>query len=107
MKITPRITELLFDLREIETSENSHYLNGEVDELRNNLLQLYRASDSYSSREMIISIMTEAGYPWFGRLAKTSSDELLETSRQWSVNENQFMSEEDFLELLPANGHFH
>ncbi|MFT4634338.1 MAG: hypothetical protein ACI854_000339 [Arenicella sp.] len=107
MKITPRITELLFHLREIETSENSHYLNGEIDELRNNLLQLYKASDSYSSREMIISIMTEAGYPWFGRLAKAHSDALREIPRQWPVNESQFMSEEDFLELLPANGHFH
>lgn len=107
MKITPRITELLFDLSELETTENNQYLNGDVDELRNNLLQLYRATDSHTSREKIIAIMTEAGYPWFGRLAKASNRSVRDIPLKQAANEGQFMSDEEFLELLPANGHFH
>lgn len=107
MKITPRITELLFDLSELETSENNQYLTGDIEELRNNLLQLYRATDSDSSRETIIAIMTEAGYPWFGRLAKASNRAVRDIPLKKAANEEQFMSDEDFLDLLPANGHFH
>jgi len=107
MKITPRITELLFDLSEIETNENNEFLTGDASELRNNLLQLYRATDSHTSRETIISIMTEAGYPWFGRLAKASNRVVRDIPLKAVANEGQFMSDEDFLDLLPANGHFH
>ncbi|MFT6100757.1 MAG: hypothetical protein ACJAYF_003318 [Arenicella sp.] len=107
MKITPRITELLFDLSELETSENNQYLTGDIEELRNNFLQLYRATDSHSSRETIIAITTEAGYPWFGRLAKASNLTVRDIPLKKAANEGQFMSDEDFLELLPANGHFH
>ncbi|MFT6407454.1 MAG: hypothetical protein ACJAQ6_000866 [Arenicella sp.] len=104
MKITPRIAELLCDLSEIE---NNHYLTADVGELRNNLLQLYRVTDCHSSRETIIAIMTEAGYPWFGRLAKASSRVIRDIPLKQAANECQFMSDDDFLELLPANGHFH
>ena len=107
MKITPRITELLFDLSEIETNGNNEYLTGDADELRNNLLQLYRVTDSHTSRETIIAIMTEAGYPWFGKLAQASNSAVRDIHLKEVANEGQFISDEDFLDLLPANGHFH
>ena len=107
MKITPRITELLCDLSEIEAIDNKDYLTGDIDDLRNNLLQLYRATESNTSRETIIAIMTEAGYPWFGRLVKASSQVVRDIPSKAVANEGQFMSDEDFLDLLPANGHFH
>ncbi len=107
MKITPRVTELLFDLSEIETNNNGDFLSGDVDELRNNLLQLYRETESHSSRETIISIMTEAGYPWFGHLANASSRVVRDIPLKPVANEGQFMSDDDFLDMLPANGHFH
>ena len=107
MKITPKITELLFDLSESETADNNAYLTGDVSNLRNSLLQLYRATDSDHSRETIIAIMSEAGYPWFGRLAKASNRSLSDIPLKEVANEEQFMSDEDFLDLLPINGHFH
>jgi len=107
MKITPRITELLFDLSEIETNDNKDYLTGDIENLRNNLLLLYRTTDSNTSRETIIAIMTEAGYPWFGRLAKASNEIVREIPSKAVANEGQFMSDDDFLDLLPVNGHFH
>ena len=105
--MTPRITELLSDLSEMEASENSEYLSGDVSELRKNLLKLYRATDSHLSRETIIAIMTEAGYPWFGRFAKARNRTLREITQQTVANESQFMTDEDFLGLLPINEYFH
>ena len=107
MKITPRITELLFDLSEIESGENNQYLTGDIDELRNNLLQLYQATDSHSSRETIVAIMTEAGYPLFDRLATVGEHTLGDIPLKKTGNEGKVMSDEDFFDLLPANGHFH
>ena len=111
MKITRKITELLFDLSE---SESSVDLIGDVNDLRRTLLQLYRVTESDESRETIISIMTEAGYPWFGHLANASDPSLrkiplknVANEEQYTLVEEQFMSDEDFLDLLPINGYFH
>lgn len=108
LKITPKITELLFDISEIEVADNAHYLLGDITDLRNNLLKLYRVTDNQTSREKIIAIMSEAGYPWFGKLAKATQHKVNNIELKiTSENEEQFMSEEDFLDLLPANSHFH
>ena len=107
MKITRRRTELLFDLSEIESSENSEYITGDVSQLRSNLLQLYCVTDNCASRETIIAIMTEAGYSWFGPLAKSHKRAIREVTRKAVANQSEFMSEDDFLELLPANHYFH
>jgi len=108
MKINTKITELLCDLSEIETTENSQLLAAEENDLRGNLLQLYRSTDNSASKDTIIAIMTEAGYPWFGKLARTSNETAV-TVPDRSVGENtpQFMSDDDFLDLLPINGLFH
>jgi len=114
MKLTPKITELLLDLSEIEERDTYQYLTGDISDLRNKLLQLYRSTESDQSREKIISIMTEAGYPWFGKLAQASKQSLREiplkdvaNEEEFSANEGKLMSDEDFLDLLPINGHFH
>ena len=114
MKITSKITELLFDLSEIENGDNKSYLTGDSSGLRNNLLQLYRATQSDESREKIVSIMNEAGYPWFGRLADASSRSLRDITLKdvaneelFTVSEDRLMSDDDFLDLLPINGYFH
>lgn len=107
MKITPKITELLFDLSESETAENNACLTGDDTNLCDSLLQLYRETDSDNSRESIIEIMSEAGHPYFGKLAKASNYSISAISLKEVASEDQFMSDEDFLNLLPINGHFH
>lgn len=107
LKITPKITELLFDLSQIEIEENTCFLNGDLSELSNNLLKLYCVTDNQNSREKIIAIMSEAGYPW---LSKSNGCVLKGTAieqRQAVIAENLFMSEDDFLNMLPANSYFH
>ena len=116
IKITPKITELLFDISELEASEDVYFLHNEPANLRNNLLKLYRVTDSDVSREKIIAIMSEAGYPWFGKLVNSNHNQVVESTQSGiptlemptqAANEEEFMSEEDFLDLLPANSHFH
>lgn len=117
IKITPKITELLFDISELEVTENVYFLHNEPANLRNNLLKLYRVTDNEASREKIIAIMSEAGYSWFAKLVGSSHSQVVESTHsgiptlempiQQAANEEEFMSEEDFLDLLPANSHFH
>ena len=51
--------------------------------------------------------MTEAGYPLFDRLATVGEHTLGDIPLKKTGNEGKVMSDEDFLDLLPANGHFH
>lgn len=112
MKLTQTITSLLFGLSEVETAENAQLLIGDGTNLRNNLLKLYRATENSESQALIIDIMSEAGYPWFAKLAnanKTAEHECVQlaSSNDDYVMDDCIMSEEEFMELIPANGHFH
>jgi len=117
MKLTNKITDLLFDLSGIESPANAQFLIGDGAVLRNNLLKLYRATDNIASHELIIKIMGEAGYSWFGKLANSakqcmfdkalSSAGLSLTDYFVADNEEHSLSENEFLELVPANGYFH
>ncbi|RBP48359.1 hypothetical protein [Arenicella xantha] len=106
MKLTKKITDLLFVLSELESQENTQLLIGDGATLRNNLLKLYRVTDNEFSRELIADIMAEAGYPWLGKLANAPDGALFE-SAVVATNDDFLLSEEEFLELIPVNGHFH
>ena len=103
MKINSKVTELLCDLSEIESLENSNFKAEKASDLRNSLLKLYRSTANPQSRDTIIAIMTEAGYPWFGKLARSGKRSVVSSPD----SHGDFMSEDDFLDLLPINGHFH
>lgn len=118
MKITPKITELLFEISEIEDSRNVPYLQSGSVDLHNNLLKLYRVTDKKVSREKIIAIMDEAGFSWFSKLKfcdydddatleDCAPDEILLEAFSEASSDDDFMSVEDFLDLLPANSYFH
>lgn len=103
MKINSKVTELLCNLSEIESLAGSHFTSKEAADLRKSLLKLYRSTVNPESRDTIVAIMTEAGYPWFGKLARSGMQSIVSSSEK----QNEFMSEDDFLDLLPINGHFH
>jgi len=113
MKLTDSINDLLLDLSELEAPENNHLLIGDGELLRNNLLKLYRATDNAISHSVINQIMIEAGYPWFGKLAESLNkqvSEILQYSESRSGDEGQgetVLSEDEFMQLVPANGYFH
>lgn len=104
LKINSKITELL---SEIEVAENENFLEGDLMDLRNDLLKLYCVTDNQNSREKIIAIMSEAGYPWFLRGEGSPAVSTVFKEHQKVDAEELFMPEEDFLNLLPANSHFH
>ena len=80
MKINSKVTELLCDLSEIESLENSNFKAEKASDLRNSLLKLYRSTANPQSRDTIIAIMTEAGYPWFGKLARSGKRSVVSLS---------------------------
>jgi len=118
MKLNPKMIELLVELSAIEAAENQSLLIGDGLFLRKNLLTLYRRTDKPQSHILIIQIMAEGGYPWFSKLVEGANEltpldtaslnvEPLEIQPENGSSIELFMSEDEFLELLPANGHFH
>jgi len=112
MKLTRNTIRLVNQLRAVETTEHSSLLNGEFINnrhgLRKNLLALYRRTDKKESRDLIIEIMAEGGYPWFARLAKGAGKVIQETSSAKQDDSFSYlMSEDEFMDLVPVNGHFH
>lgn len=109
MKLTEAVIELMFELSTIEGDKHSEFLHGDGQILRNNLLKLFRTTENPESHEIIIDIMSEAGYPWFGKLARVK-DRTTRTIADIPVEDDgvsRIMSDDEFMELLPANGHLH
>lgn len=100
MKLSETVIELMFELSNLEGEKHSKFLHGEGAILRNNLLKLFEVTENPESQDIIIDIMSEAGYPWFNKLARPSRTLA-------DVGEPRIMSDDDFINLLPANGQLH
>ncbi|MBX2847201.1 MAG: hypothetical protein KTR16_02685 [Acidiferrobacterales bacterium] len=109
MKLTETVIELMFELSVIEGEKHSEYLDGEGNALRNNLLKLFKKTDNPESHDIIIDIMSEAGYPWFGKLARSSTTETESVADlvAKSNSEDRIMSDDEFMDIIPINGHIH
>ena len=109
MKLTQNVIELMFELSAIEGIDHNKYLRGQGDSLRKNLLSLFKNTENAEAHEIIINIFSEAGCPWFGTIARDNSFAYEELSLEPKVvlEEGKLMSDEAFIELLPANGHIH
>jgi len=114
MKFNSKVAELLCDLSDIETPENSQLLAEQGNDLTSNLLELYRVTDNSSSKLTINAIMAEAGYPTLDDLDSEQSISTLQhsaiinaPSTSLTQTEHGLLSEDDFLDLLPANCYFH
>lgn len=109
MKLTESVIELMFELSTIEGDSHSEFLHGDGTVLRNNLLKLFKATENPESHEIIIDIMSEAGYPWFGKLARSNNSDVRAVADMPAQNDDydRIMSDDEFMELLPANGHLH
>ncbi|GAA6137588.1 hypothetical protein NBRC116583_13350 [Arenicella sp. 4NH20-0111] len=107
MKLSETVIELMFELSNLEGEKHSGFLHGEGSILRNNLLKLFEVTDNPESQEIIIDIMSEAGYPWFNKLAKPKRDLAKQNSMESTVETPRIMSDDDFMSLLPANGQLH
>ena len=117
LKITRKFSELLKNLSNKENVDNHEFLLGESGRLKHNLLTFYSVAGSQINREKMISLMSEAGYSLIDNLSiakKDNMEAISLTEEEWGakvdsqeIAEDLFMGEEDFMDLLPANGYFH
>lgn len=113
MKLTSKTNALICELEAIETEAHKTLLISRGEDLRKNLLELYRLTSNQRSHELIVQIMAEGGYPWFENLAsgaeKAINVSLKRATEVLDSNSNVELplSDDDFMELLPANGYFH
>jgi hypothetical protein len=109
MKLTPRTNELLRELGKFVNESQRPLLNRDESELRKNLLSLYRMTRDVRIHDLVIQIMAEGGYSWFGKLA-LSANRAVDEARSLESHqvESEFqLSDDEFMDLLPANTHFH
>jgi len=102
MKLTDTVIELMFELSNIEGVQ---HFDGDTTLLRNSLLKLFNTTDNPDAHEIIIDIMSEAGYPWFANIAKNNEEAVSDIS-EVTVG-TRIMSDSEFMDLLPANGRIH
>jgi len=95
----------MFELNNVEGVDHSHYLNGEGEVLRQNLMKLLKSSDNPYTHDLILEIMTEAGYPWFTKLMRSGKVDC--KSAKASLKKGALLDDDDFMSLLPANGYIH
>ncbi|MCH2190625.1 MAG: hypothetical protein MK188_06865 [Gammaproteobacteria bacterium] len=108
MKLTQQVIELMFELSSIDGIDSNKYLNSNGDQLRSNLLNLFNTTENTQAHEIIINIFSEAGCPWFGTIARGEGfayEELVKVAE--IQEEGKLMSDDAFMELLPANGRIH
>ena len=105
MKLTETVIELMFELSNIEGVK---HFEGDATLLRNSLLKLFKTTDNPDAHEIIIDIISEAGYPWFANIAQPKNNDRLVHDTSEVVSElvvrPRVMSDSEFLDLLPANG---
>lgn len=104
MKLTETVIELMFELSNIEGVK---HFEGDATLLRNSLLKLFNTTDNPDAHEIIIDIMSEAGYPWFASIAKRKSNDRVTHDISEVVIGPRVMSDTEFMDLLPANGRIH
>ena len=102
MKLTDTVIELMFELSNIEGVQ---HFEGDATLLRNSLLKLFNTTDNPDAHEIIIDIMSEAGYPWFASIAK-KNERVASDIPEVTVGP-RIMSDTEFMDLLPANGRIH
>lgn len=100
MQLTNRISELLFELHNHESSKTLLVLHGNLDTLRQKLLVLYRRTRSEQTRKIIIEIMHEAGYGWFKAMAEKAKKQ---TSLSSLSCDHYPLSHDEFIQLIPPD----
>ncbi len=109
MKLTETVIQLMFELSNVDGIDHSAYLDGTGDALRSNLIKLYSDSDNANAHDLIVEIMEEAGYPWFRTMVRPAKAVVRSNSYNSteSISEDKLMSDNEFMDLLPINGHIH
>lgn len=116
MKLSNEINELLVELVNLESIDNSQLLDVNVGMLCQNLIEIYGKTTNSKTQDLIIKIIDKSGYSLFGprseklndNLELTRSEKAEEAVNEARLSSNEFFIEEDdFMSLIPVNGYFH
>jgi len=116
MKLSNEINELLIELVDLESIDNSQLLDVNVGMLCQNLIKIYGKTTNSKTQDLIIKIIDKSGYSLFGprsehlnqNLETTKSERAEEAVRNARLSSGEFLiDEDDFMSLIPVNGYFH
>jgi len=108
MKITENISDLVLELTELETPDSTKRVFSEGGLSLQSLMEIYSETDSNRSRQVVLEIIDEVGSGWGTQLDDASQY----TQEAQALAKNvetgyTLLSEDDFMDLLPANCYFH
>ncbi|RBP49123.1 hypothetical protein [Arenicella xantha] len=121
MKVTDELTDLVVELGELESFELAGMLINQNGVSVKGLLQLFNQTDNLRSKQVVREIFDEMGYGWFVELdemtfrsaaglkkiktKQTSGCDTHIVAR--AISEDEILSDQEFLELIPINQYFH
>ena len=117
MKLSNEVNELLVELVNLESIDNSQLLEVNAGMLCQNLIEIYGKTTNSKTQDLIIKIIDKSGYSFFGpRSDKFISNESTLTEEvedtvtsvaSYSSASDFVIDEDDFMNLVPINGYFH
>ncbi|WP_189399870.1 hypothetical protein [Arenicella chitinivorans] len=121
MKVTDELTNLVVELGELESFERAGAVISQEGVSVKALLSLFNETDNPRSKQVVREIFDEAGYGWLFELDQgcvesaaalktttienaSATDELVVIKE---IPDNGYLTEEEFLDLMPASAYFH
>ena len=121
MKVTDELTNLVVELGELESFERAGSVISHDGVSVKALLSLFNETDNPRSKQVVREIFDEAGYGWFfeldeGCFESAAGLKAITTEKASGIDDhvvikeisdNDPLSEEEFLDLMPASAYFH
>ena len=121
MKVTDELTDLVVELGELESFERAGAVISHEGVSVKALLSLFNETDNPRSKQVVREIFDEAGFGWLLELDEECFEsaaglKAITTEKASGVDdrvgvkevpENGYLSEEEFLDLMPASAYFH
>ena len=115
MKLSNEVNELLVELVNLESIDNSQLLEVNAGMLCQNLIEIYGKTTNSKTQDLIIKIIDKSGYSFFGPRSdkfvsneSTLTEEVEDTVTGVASYSSDFViDEDDFMNLVPINGYFH
>jgi len=108
VKINESISELVLELVELETPDNTRAVLTNKGVSLKGLIDVYSETVNSRSRQVVLEIIDEVGNDWAPEL----SEEAQAANEAASFDRNRSqgwanLSEDEFMDLLPANSYMH